>query len=158
MLDKEELGALVPHSGKMLLLSRIKEYDLSERTLSAECDITEDNIFYDSAIGGVPAWVGFEFIAQAISSLSGLWGREKGEKPKIGFILSVSAMQINIPFFKTGSIVNVRVKESARMEQVYTFEGEVLLEDRSVLKGKLTVMDADDDQTKSLAGRLDQVG
>ena len=150
MLEGEELTSIVPHRGRMLLLTGIKEYNLEQRTLCAESRITEDCLFYDPAIGGVPAWVGFEFMAQAIGALSGLWGRERGEKPKIGFILSVSSMQIGLPFFKTGSTVELRVKENGRMDQIYSFDGEAFLEGRKVMEGKLTVMDANDEQVKSM--------
>ena len=150
MIEKEELDSLLPHKGRMLLLTRIVEYNLEERVLCAEYSITRDCLFYDSSIEGVPAWVGFEFLAQAISALSGLSGRAKGEKPKIGFILSVSSIKIKLPFFKPGSIVKLTVKESGRVEQVYSFDGEVFLEDRKVLEGKLTVMDVDDEQVTSL--------
>ena len=156
--EKEELCSLIPHRDRMLLLTRINGYNLEERSLSAEYHITGDCLFYDPAIGGVPAWAGFEFMAQAISALSGLWGRETGEKPKIGFILSISSMGFEVPFFKDGSIVEVKVKESGRMDQVYSFEGEAFLEGRKVVEGKLTVMDATDEQIKSLIKEHDSIG
>ena len=150
MIEKEELESIVPHRGTMLLLHRINEYNLEDWTLRAETHVTEDCLFYDPAIGGVPAWVGFEFLAQAIGALMGIWIREKGEKPKIGFILSVSSMRIGLPFFKAGSTVELRVKESGRMDQVYNFEGEAFLEGKKVLEGKLTVIEANDELVKSL--------
>ena len=149
-LEKEELETVVPHRGKMLLLSRVSWYSLEERTLCAESSISEDCLFYDPAIGGVPAWVGFEFLAQAIGALSGLWSREKNEPPKIGFILSISSMRIELPFFKAGSTVELKVKENSRMDMVYNFEVEAFLEGRKVLGGKLTVMDASDEQIESM--------
>jgi len=133
-------GSIVPHKGKMLLLSRIISYDLEEQTLCAEYDITENCIFYDPVIEGVPAWVGFEFIAQAIAALSGLRGHESGEEPKIGYILSVSSMQIDCHFFQAGNTVQINVKESGCMDEVHNFEGTVFLEGKKVLDGKLTVI------------------
>ena len=150
MIEKEELASLLPHRGRMLLLSGINGYNLEDRSLCAETRINPDCLFFDPAMGGVPAWVGFEFLAQAIAALSGLEGREKGEKPKIGFILSVSSLRIGLPFFRAGSTVQLRVKESGRMEQVFTFEGEIFSEGRKVLDGKLTIMETDDEQIKLL--------
>ena len=134
-------GSIVPHKGKMLLLSRIISYDLEEQTLSAEYDISENCIFYNPVIEGVPAWVGFEFLAQAISALSGLRGRMSGKEPKIGYILSVSSMQIDSHFFQAGKTVQINVKESGCMDQVYSFDGTVFLEGKKVLGGKLTVIE-----------------
>jgi predicted hotdog family 3-hydroxylacyl-ACP dehydratase len=136
-------GSIIPHKGKMLLLSRIIDYDLEEKTLCAEYDITENCIFYNPAVEGVPAWAGFEFLAQAISALSGLRGRISGEEPKIGYILSVSSMQIDSQFFQAGNTVQINVKESGCMDQVYNFEGTVFLEGKKVLDGKLTVIEMD---------------
>ena len=150
MIEKEELFSIIPHRGRMLLLSRIKGYNLEERSIEAEYDITGDCLFYDPSADGIPAWTGFEFIAQAISALSGLRGRERGEEPKIGFILSVSSAKIGIPYFRAGNTAEIRTKEIGRMDSVYTFEGEVFLEGRKVFEGKLTVMDVDNDQAQAL--------
>ena len=140
-LNLNSPGSIIPHKGKMLLLSRIIDFDLDEQTLCAEYDITEDCIFYNPDIKGVPAWAGFEFIAQAVSALSGIRGHLSGEEPKIGYILSVSSMSINSHFFKAGSTVQINVKESGCIDQVYNFEGTVFLEGKKVLDGKLTVIE-----------------
>ena len=141
MFEKNELQTLLPHRGKMLLLSRVKEYNPTEGSLCAEYDITEDCIFYDQKVNGVPAWAGFEFMAQAISVLSGIRNRELGREPKMGFILSIPIMRIDIPVFKIGRVVEIHVKENDCMDLVYTFEGEVFLDGAKVMEGKLMVME-----------------
>jgi len=150
MIENEELLSVVPHRGRMLLLSRVKRYNTKERTIEAEFNITRDCLFYDSAVGGVPAWVGFECIAQAVSALSGIQGRENGAAPKMGFILSVSAMRIGLPFFSIGSVVEIKAKEIDRVDLVSTYEGEIFLEGGKVLEGKLTVMEANDEKIRAL--------
>lgn len=154
MIEKEELFTVIPHRGKMLLLSRVTEYNLSEQHLQAEYDITEDCLFYDRAADGVPVWAGFECMAQAISALVGIKIRENGEEPKAGFILSVSSMRIHLPFFKTGSTVKIQVREAGRIDSVYVFEGEIVLENKTALEGKLAVMDAGDEMLNAMMGRL----
>ena len=141
MIEKDELISLVPHRGRMYLLSRVKSYDMKARRLEAEYDITENCLFFDPCAGGVPAWVSFEFIAQAISVLFGLTRREMGKKPEIGFIMSVSSVKSEIPVFKAGTTVEIKVKEINCMDMVYSFEGFVFLEGRKVFEGKLTAMD-----------------
>ena len=150
MIENEELASILPHKGRMLLLSRVTEYNLEERNICAEYDITEDCLFYDPVIKGVPAWAAFEFLAQSIAAISGLWSISKGEKPKMGFILSVSSMRMFIPFFNTGVTLGLKVTLSGSMDQVFNFDGEVFLEGRKVIEGKLTVMEADEDQIKLL--------
>ena len=158
MIEKDEIVSFLPHRGRMLLLDKINSYNLEERTICAEYHITEECLFYDPAIKAVPAWVGFEFIAQTISALMGLWYRARGEEPKIGFILSISSMKMALPFFKTGSIVELRVKEGDCMNQVFTYEGEAFLEGRKVIEGKLMVMEANEEQIKSMLKENDSIG
>jgi predicted hotdog family 3-hydroxylacyl-ACP dehydratase len=143
-IEKEEMMTLLPHRGRMLLLSRVVDYNTEERSLSAEYDITENCIFYDPLLGGIPGWAGFEFMAQAISVLSGLAGRQKGKKPDIGFILSVSSMNIITPVLKAGSIIKILVEEDSRMDLVYAFKGDIFLEGEKAAEAKLTVMDVDE--------------
>ena len=150
LIGKEELLSIVPHRGRMLLLSGITGYNLEERTIDAEYHISEDCLFYDSAVTGVPAWAGFEFIAQAISAFTGIRDRENGVLPKMGFILSISSMRTDVPFFKTGSTVQIKAKEDTRMDSVANFIGEILLEGKKVLEGKITVMEIDHEQAKAM--------
>jgi predicted hotdog family 3-hydroxylacyl-ACP dehydratase len=158
MIEKEELLSLIPHRGRMLLLDGVKWYNLQEQSLEAESRITEDCLFYDSAAAGIPAWVGFEFLAQAVSALTGIGCRERGEPSKIGFILGVSQVQIRYPFFKTGSIIAIKVKEIERMASLSVFFGEIFLEDEKVLEGKLTVMDVDDEKAEAMKKGRNSVG
>jgi len=145
LIEKQELETIIPHRGKMLLLSRVNSYDLEKRTLSAEYHISDDCIFFDPSLGGVPSWVGFEFMAQAISALSGIRDRELGIKPRIGFILSIPTMQMDIPVFSPGSAVVVRVEEVDRTGMIYTFSTEAFLEGRKIMEGKLMVMEVNED-------------
>jgi predicted hotdog family 3-hydroxylacyl-ACP dehydratase len=150
LIGKDELQELIPHRGKMLLLTRVNNYDVKEMYLSAEYDITSDCIFFDPAIGAVPSWAGLEFIAQAISVLSGIRNRELGIKPRIGFILSIPSMKMEIPLFKPGSRVEIRVKQNDATDLIYTFEGEAFLEGKKAIEGKLMVMEVNEDNYSKL--------
>jgi hypothetical protein len=68
----------------------------------------------------------------------------------MGFILSVSSLQIEIPFFKTGTTAEIKTREISRMDLTSTFQGEVLLEGVKVLEGRLTVMEVNDEQAKAM--------
>jgi len=149
LIETEELKTLIPHRGKMLLLSRIVEYDI-EQSIRSEYDITEDCLFYDPAIGGVPAWAGFEFMAQSVSVLAGIRSREKGERPKIGFILSIPSMRIEIPFFRAGGTADIRVKENDCTDSIYIFDGEIFYENKKAMEGRLMAMEISEERFKSL--------
>ena len=149
MIETEELKTLIPHRGKMMLLSRVVDYNI-EGNIRAEYDITENCLFYDPDLQGVPAWAGFEFMSQAISALSGIRDRERGKKPHFGFILSIIALHIEIPVFKPGSCADIRMEEYDCTDQIYTFEGTIYLEGKKVMEGKLMVMEAGDEQYANL--------
>jgi len=151
LIEQEELQTIIPHKGRMLLLDRVLEYDI-EHSILAEYDITEDCLFYDPLLDGVPSWAGFEFIAQTVSALTGIRKREKGEKPNMGFILSIPSMRMEIPFFRNGSSVKIRVEEIDCTDMIYTFEGAAFVKGKKVIEGKLMVMEIDDERFKSLTG------
>jgi len=144
----EDILSIMPHRGKMLLLTKVNEYDLQEESIEAEYHLTEDCLFYDPVISGVPAWVGFEFIAQTVSAYKGIKTLIKGEPVKLGFILGVSQMRIGLSFFKTGSILVIKAREFENMDPVFIYEGEIFIEGRKVLEGKLTVMEVDDEKAR----------
>jgi len=151
IIERDELQTIIPHKGKMLLLSRVTEYN-EDHSIKAEYDITEDCIFYDPVLKGVPSWTGFEFMAQSISALSGIRSRERGEKPKIGFILSIPSMRMDIPLFKNGSSVEIYVKETDCTDMIYSFDGAAFLEGKKVMEGKLMVIEVSDERFNELTG------
>ena len=146
----EDILSIMPHRGKMLLLTKVNEYDLQEESIEAEYHLTEDCLFYDPVISGVPAWVGFEFIAQTVSAYKGIKTLIKGEPVKLGFILGVSQMRIGLSFFKTGSILVIKAKEFENMDPLYIYTGEIFIEGKKVLEGKLTVMEVDDEKAQAM--------
>jgi predicted hotdog family 3-hydroxylacyl-ACP dehydratase len=145
MIDKNNVEYLTPHRGKMLMVSRVRNYNLKERTLTAEYDNSEKNIFYDSALGGLPGWACFEIAAQTISLLSGITRRELGLEPDIGMILSVSGLEIHKPLVK-GKIL-IDIQQVLRLDAVYTFDCFVYQQKEaakeSIANMKMTVLDVD---------------
>jgi predicted hotdog family 3-hydroxylacyl-ACP dehydratase len=150
IIHREELSSLIPHKGNIVLLSRLVSWDTEKRLLRSEYDITEECIFYDPALGGVPSWAAFELMAQSISALSGLIGREEGRSPRIGFILSVSGLELYLPVFKKGGAALIEVREECQIDRLFTFNCEVSFRegaspDCSVsAAAKLTVMEVED--------------
>jgi len=148
MIEKEELLSVVPHKGKMMMLTRINSFNIEEKSIEAEYHITDECLFFDPVIEGVPTWVGFEFIAQAVSAFIGIRDRYKN-RHKMGYILSVSQMCMGLPFFKADSIITIKSREVDGMSPVYIFQGEIFLDGKKIVEGKITVMDVQDEQGNS---------
>jgi predicted hotdog family 3-hydroxylacyl-ACP dehydratase len=143
-IENEELSELMPHRGKMLLISRVLEYDINVRRLRSEYDVNKACLFYDSGIDGVPACVCFEFMAQAVSALSGLTGKILGRPPMMGFVLSVSSLEIKIPVFKQGDVIQVEVNEQQAVDAVSTYHCIARIKENEAVSAKLMLMDIKD--------------
>ena len=141
---KEATSELVPHKGKMLLLDRVQNYSLEDVNITTEIDISRNSLFYEDDLDGIPAWVAFEYMAQSISALSGIYGRTKGDKPKVGFIMSVSGFKADIPVFKDGETVVVTVHETVRMDKAVTFDGVAKVGYKIAVTATLNTVEVDD--------------
>ncbi|MDR2758564.1 MAG: 3-hydroxylacyl-ACP dehydratase [Spirochaetaceae bacterium] len=148
IIEGEELCSLLPHRGKMFLLSRISTYNKKKNTLSAEYDIGPGCLFYDPEFGGVPSWVGIECMAQSISALSGIINRDEGKKPPPGFILSISNLELAVPFLSSGTVLRTYVREDYRLDAVFSYNCEMSGQDLSgsypVGRANIMVMEAGD--------------
>jgi len=58
---------------------------------------------------GIPAWIGLEYMAQAISAHAGMLEHLNGGKPKIGFLLGSRKYLCNTDYFAFGQTLLVKV-------------------------------------------------
>jgi predicted hotdog family 3-hydroxylacyl-ACP dehydratase len=121
-IEGEFLRRCVPHSGLMALLSRVVQYDFDLGHLSSEVDIKESDLFFDAERGGVPSWVGFEYMAQSIAALSGIRRRmERDQEPRIGFIMGVRNFKSRSATFAPGRKLRVDIRQIFRDGDVVSF-------------------------------------
>ena len=106
MKSEYSVAELVPHSGKMSLLDNIVEY--RDGWLRAEVSITADSMFADKQ--GVPAWIGLEYMAQAVGAYAGWQERLKGGPPKLGFLLGTRKYLCSTDYFAIGKKLIVIVQ------------------------------------------------
>lgn len=146
-VPSEKLIELLPHKSKMFLLDHLVQHDTTARTLESISLIEKENIFYDEEIGGVPSYVAFELIAQSISALSGVTGYEISRKPKPGFLLSLINYSANVPFFKAGTSIHVKIKKVDEIENILTYYGEAFYSENPetpAVSTTVTVMETED--------------
>ena len=105
MNTEYDIDDLVPHSGSMCLLDRVVDY--GEDWLHAEVGISPESLFAEER--GVPAWVGIEYMAQAIAAYGGLLERAKGNEPKIGFLLGSRNYACDADYFTIGLTLSIKV-------------------------------------------------
>lgn len=96
----------VPHRRTMSLLSRLIAVNAEEA--QAEVDITPASLF--ARDDGVPAWVGIEYMAQAIAAWAGARARRAGHEPGIGFLLGSRRYSITQPAFVFGQKLRITAR------------------------------------------------
>lgn len=95
------LEDLLPHRHPMLLLDAIVQ--VSETSAQARVLVTRDSAFFSAALGGVPAWVGMEYMAQAIGLWIGYRHRQAGMPIKPGFLLGTRLFECEHALFPVGT-------------------------------------------------------
>jgi len=107
-----DIHELVPHSGAMSLLGRMLGAD--DETLSAEVTITCESMFcVDGAVG---AWVGVEYMAQAVAAHAGHAARLRGLPVRVGFLLGARRYACAAPAFAVGSVLHIHVERALQGE------------------------------------------
>jgi predicted hotdog family 3-hydroxylacyl-ACP dehydratase len=102
-MDMPDIRSLVPHERSMLLLDRVLTADAD--SLCAEVTIRPDSLFCTK--DGVGAWIGIEYMAQAIAAHAGHLARLPGEPVTIGFLLGSRRYDCTRPAFAVGSVLRI---------------------------------------------------
>jgi 3-oxoacyl-[acyl-carrier-protein] synthase I len=97
---------LLAHKPPMVLLDRVLSFEAS--TLVAEVTIGPDSMFCGAA--GVPAWVGLEYMAQAVAAHAGVEARLRGVAPVIGYLLGTRSYTCDVDIFAVGETLTVHVE------------------------------------------------
>lgn len=128
MMENLPLSELLPHAAPMILLSGYDE-PTAEDAVVAHVDVTEASPFYEQALGGVPACVALEYMAQTMALLVGIRDRRCGRKPRIGFVLGSRKLETFVPCFRGGCRYRVRVNCTYADESFGSFD--CVIEDES---------------------------
>ena len=117
---KYDLEKILPHNPPMILIDDIKEINIDERYLIAEVLISEDKIFFDKSINGVPYLSGIEYMAQTIGCYA--FYRAQRTEPKLGFLLGTRSYKNNIEKFENGKTYSIKVSEIYGDSELVSFD------------------------------------
>ncbi len=117
---KYDLEKILPHNHPMILIDDIKEINIDERYLVAEVVISEDKIFFDKSINGVPYLSGIEYMAQTIGCYA--FYRAQRTEPKLGFLLGTRSYKNNIEKFENGKTYSIKVSEIYGDTELVSFD------------------------------------
>lgn len=106
MEEFPHLDELIPQSGPMRLIDRVISEGADSVCIAAL--IRSTNIFYEPS-RGVPAYVGVEYMAQAISAYDGLERWRRGLPPTIGYLLGCRRYSTTRRYFHEGETLLIEV-------------------------------------------------
>ena len=105
-MPHDDIDMLVPHRAPMRLVDRLLNWD--EDSVAVEVEVPAEGLVVDA--GGVPAWVGVEYMAQAIAAWAGCHARQAGQAPSIGFLLGTRRYEAQCTYFRSGARLRVEAR------------------------------------------------
>lgn len=102
------VASLLPQSGRMVLIDKV--LDAGEGYIAVELTVRDDGLF-STPDHTVPAWVGLEFMAQAVAAYSGYQRKLRGEAIDLGFLLGTRHYQCSAGGFRCGAKLTVRAEK-----------------------------------------------
>ncbi len=106
----------------MVLLDRIVEFD--GNTLTAEMVVRDDGLFGNGK--AVPAWVGIEYMAQAVAAYAGIQSKLAGKPIKLGYLLGTRRYNSNVSSFAFGDSLTIHVKNIIQDDKLGVFDCSIL--------------------------------
>lgn len=113
---------LVPHDKPMALLDQMLEYHGDQSR--CRVTITRQSPFAES--DGVPAYVGIEYMAQAIAAHDGYRSILAGNEVKVGFLLGTPGFRSNCSVFPIGAVLDVVVEEDWGNDELHRFACQII--------------------------------
>lgn len=127
---------LVPHAPPMVLLDRV--VDAADEHLTAAVTLRSDSEFCRD--GRVGAWVGIEYMAQAVAAWSGWQARQRGEPVKVGFLLGTRRYEALRPEFLAGETLLVYVEREFQADNgLARFRAEIRCGDELCAQASISV-------------------
>jgi predicted hotdog family 3-hydroxylacyl-ACP dehydratase len=128
----------VPHRGAMSLLDRIEHCE--DQAIVACVTVPAQGLFLDA--GGMPAWIGIEYMAQAVAAWSGARNRASGGSPRIGFLLGSRRYEAQVPAFAVGAELRIHAQcELFGANGLGMFDCRIMQGDRVLATGRLSVFE-----------------
>jgi predicted hotdog family 3-hydroxylacyl-ACP dehydratase len=112
-MNSYRIADVLPYAQPMLLLDELLEF--SDEHVSCAVHIRPHTMFCDGG-NGVPAWVGIEYMAQAMCAFSGVEEVRAGRKPSIGLLLGTRQYHSEVAWFAPGSDLVIRADLQLRDE------------------------------------------
>ena len=101
--EEFDIVNLIPHRRTMSLLSRVVKIDASSAVVEAV--VSESNPFIRDQV--LHAWIGIEYMAQAVAVWAGRQAQLEGRGLDLGFLLGTRRYEAYCQHFKVGSVLTI---------------------------------------------------
>lgn len=145
-MDMREIAIedVVPHRGAMLFVDRLLSGN--EDGVVLEAEVRRDHLF--AGDHGVPAWIGVEYMAQAIAAWAGCRARRRNEKVKLGFLLGTRRYQCTRQQFAFGTRLRIEAhREIFGDNGMGMFSCRILDGDEEIAAANLSVFEPQDPES-----------
>jgi predicted hotdog family 3-hydroxylacyl-ACP dehydratase len=143
------MDAWVPHRGALSLLDAVERCD--DQSIVARVRVPADGLF--GTADGMPAWVGIEYMAQAVAAWSGARARAGGGSPKIGYLLGSRRYEAAVPAFAIGAELRVLGQcELMGDNGLGMFDCRIECDGRVLASGRLSVFEPPDNPGQAPQG------
>jgi predicted hotdog family 3-hydroxylacyl-ACP dehydratase len=130
--------AYVPHRGAMLLIDRVVAVDADQ--VQVELVVPEDG--WSVRDGGAPAWIGVEYMAQAIAAWAGARARREKRPPPLGFLLGTRRYEAQVDSFPSGATLQVHARcELLGDNGLCAFDCRIVRDGQTVAEAMLSVFE-----------------
>jgi predicted hotdog family 3-hydroxylacyl-ACP dehydratase len=128
----------VPHRGAMSLLDSVERWD--DLSIVARVRVPAEGLF--AGADGVPAWVGIEYMAQAVAAWSGGRTQAGGGSPRIGYLLGSRRYEATVAAFAIGAELQVFAQcELMGDNGLGLFDCRITQDGRVLASGRLSVFE-----------------
>ncbi len=107
----------------MVFIDRVVSYDADAHSVETEIVVSEKSLFFDAALGGVPAYVAVEYFAQTIGCFAGIFdlSQDPPKRPGVGFVLGTRKFESAVAVLAPGRF-RVRARELFFDSEIASFE------------------------------------
>ena len=138
ILDIEQV---IAHRGAMRLVDRVIDYD--DERIAVAVDVPHDGLFHSAH--GVPAWVGIEYMAQAVACWAGCMARLRGVPPPVGFLLGTRRYECTVPHFEPGLSLQIQAQREVMGDNgLGVFACRILAGDEELARAHVSVFEPPD--------------
>ena len=116
-----QLLDLLPHRPPMIVLTQVISVKVPGEA-AAVADTSIGSVFYDPDLGGIPACVALEYMAQTMALAVGVERCRKGETPKVGFVLGTRRLDVKVAVFESEKRYEVKATCVCADDEVASFD------------------------------------